>query len=302
MILSPAGESDAERLSCYIGVRRWPGRDERGGQQRGSPHGGAGGPGLSQAGARHFNGRMEVLDLLRLSGVSSIIWHETVGRVPQWNSPSCRRKERRRWSRRRREKKMKMKKEQKKNNPKTRRFIFNFKQTVSQGSRRISVYPTLDHYLVKYERFLGVFIYTKTHLSTFTQLGWFKSVDRPACACPVCGFVPFFFFFFLLGKTKLFCRQRSVHGTDKCGGKNWNPGHACSVLCSALYLCSLKDMASEPARCRLMWNYGHQRRIVFTTTEVFFLFCTSGSFYFMFLCAVNGVCVWMLNILKISQM
>lgn len=70
---SPLGEPDAERLSGYISVRRGPGRDERGCQQRSTADGGAGGPGLSEAGTRHLNGRMEILHLLRLSSLSFII-------------------------------------------------------------------------------------------------------------------------------------------------------------------------------------------------------------------------------------
>lgn len=70
---SPPGEPDAEWLPGYISVRRGPGRDERGGQQRSTADGGAGGPGLSQAGTRHLNGRMEILHLLRLSSLSFII-------------------------------------------------------------------------------------------------------------------------------------------------------------------------------------------------------------------------------------
>lgn len=70
---SPLGEPDAERLSGYISVRRGPGRDERGGQQRSTADGGARGPGLSEAGARYLNGRMEILHLFRLSSLSFII-------------------------------------------------------------------------------------------------------------------------------------------------------------------------------------------------------------------------------------
>lgn len=70
---TPLGEPDAERLSGYISVRRGPGRDERGRQQRSTADGGAGGPGLSEAGTRHLNGRMEILHLLRLSSLSFII-------------------------------------------------------------------------------------------------------------------------------------------------------------------------------------------------------------------------------------
>lgn len=82
--------------------------------------------------------------------------------------------------------------EKKKKNPKTRRFIFNFKQTVSQGSRRISVYPTLDHYLVKYGRFLGVFIYTKTICQLLRNLDDLKVlIDRRALV----QYVDLFFFF-----------------------------------------------------------------------------------------------------------
>lgn len=73
--LLPAGEPDAERLSGYIGVRRRPGRDARGRQQRSAADGGAGGPRVPEAGAGHPHGRMEILHLLGLSSLSSIIRH-----------------------------------------------------------------------------------------------------------------------------------------------------------------------------------------------------------------------------------
>lgn len=72
-LLLIAGEPDAEWLSGYISIRRWPGRYERGGQQRSTADGWTGGPCLSEAGTGHPNGRMEILHLLRLSSLSSII-------------------------------------------------------------------------------------------------------------------------------------------------------------------------------------------------------------------------------------
>lgn len=79
---SAAGEPDAEWLSGYISVRRWPGRYERGSKQRSTADGWAGGPGLSEAGTGHLNGRMEILHLLRLSSLSSIIWSAMIHVAP----------------------------------------------------------------------------------------------------------------------------------------------------------------------------------------------------------------------------
>lgn len=156
---------------------------------------------------------MEVLNLLRLSGVSSIIWHTTVGRVPQWNSPLVleegKQKMEQESTKEENENEKKKKKIQK-----TRRFIFNFKQTVSQGSRRISVYPTLDHYLVKYVSLEFSYI-PKPICQLLRNLDDLKVlIDRRALV----QYVDLFFFYFLLGKTKLFAdRDRCTEQTSVAG-------------------------------------------------------------------------------------
>ena len=68
----PAGEPDAQRLAGDLGVRGRPGRDARGGQQRRADPDGEGRPGLPQTGERKPHGRMEILHLLRLPGVSHV--------------------------------------------------------------------------------------------------------------------------------------------------------------------------------------------------------------------------------------
>lgn len=66
------GQFDAERLSSDLSIRRRPGCDQRSSQQRGPAADGEGGQGASQTGAGQPHGRLEVLHLLRLLGVSSI--------------------------------------------------------------------------------------------------------------------------------------------------------------------------------------------------------------------------------------
>ena len=71
-LLPPAGEPDAQRLAGDLGVRGRPGRDARGGQQRRADPDGEGRPGLPQTGEGKPHGRMEILHLLRLPGVSHV--------------------------------------------------------------------------------------------------------------------------------------------------------------------------------------------------------------------------------------
>lgn len=66
------GQFNAEWLSSDLSIRRRPGRDQRSSQQWGSAADGEGGQGAPQTGAGQPHGRLEVLHLLRLLGVSSI--------------------------------------------------------------------------------------------------------------------------------------------------------------------------------------------------------------------------------------
>lgn len=66
------GEPDAQRLAGDLGLRRRPGCDARGGQQRRSDPDGEGGPGVPETGERKPDGRMEILHLLRLPGVPHV--------------------------------------------------------------------------------------------------------------------------------------------------------------------------------------------------------------------------------------
>lgn len=58
-----------------------------------------------------------------------------------------------------------------------------------------------------------------------------------------------------------------------------------SVLCSILCLYSLKEYMVS-VQSEVYGIMDNQRRSAFTPKA---FFCTSGSFYFMFFCAVNGV-------------
>lgn len=206
----PAGEPDAERLSGYIGVRRRPGRDERGGQQRGSPDGGAGGPGLSQAGARHFNGRMEVLHLLRLSGLSSIIRCRD-GRASQRNSLLVPEEGKKRKEARVEGKKMyenlKKKKRTPSPPPQQKTTSFYFELSINCQPRK----PT------------NICIPNTRPLSSQTRTFPWSFIPKPISQLlrnlddlnvlvgrrALVQYVDLFFFFFLLGKKKelIFCQQ-----------------------------------------------------------------------------------------------
>lgn len=68
-------------------------------------------------------------------------------------------------------------------------FIFNLIKNCQPRKPTNICIPTLVHYLVKYERFLGV-SYIQIHQSTFTQSGWFNVLIGQWCV--IVGCVDFF--------------------------------------------------------------------------------------------------------------
>ena len=154
-------------------------------------------------------------------------------------------------------------------------FIFNLNNCQPRKPTNICI-PTLVHYLVKYERFLGV-SYIQIHQSTSTRSGW------SATACPECGF-----FFSCLGKRNFANRQ-----TDKGEDGEWT-GRLCYAL---FYVCIALKNIWFPSKCRI-WNYGQQEKKCFHAQGIFL---HEWKFLLYVLCC-QWCCVWMLNMLKISQM
>lgn len=118
-------------------------------------------------------------------------------------------------------------------------FIFNLNNCQPRKPTNICI-PTLVHYLVKYERFLGV-SYIQNPSVNFNAIWMIKRIDRPvACACRVRGF------FSWLGKQTLPTDKRVHLGgmdTGRRGGVEklmpWT-GRVCYAL---FYVCiALKNI------------------------------------------------------------
>jgi len=159
-------------------------------------------------------------------------------------------------------------------------FIFNLNNCQPRKPTNIFI-PTLVHYLVQYERFLGV-SYIQNPSVNFNAIWMIKRIDRPvACACRVCGF-------FSCLENKL-CQQTNgrtwrIWTREKMGSGGTDVLDRPSVLCSILCLYSLKEyMVSVQVKYMELWTSWEE---VLSHTRHFF--CTNGSFSFMF-CAVNGV-------------
>lgn len=174
-------------------------------------------------------------------------------------------------------------------------FIFNFKKlSAKEADEYLYCIPTLVHYLVKYERFPGV-SYIQIHQSTLTQSGWLNVLIGQWRV--LVGYVDFY----CLGN-KL-CQQTNGCIWAKNGHrrrqeeKELKSGTVSSVSCSILCLYSLKEyMVSVQVKYMELWT---SRDEVLSRPVAFFLH--EWKFFFMFLCC-QWCCVWMLNILKISQM
>lgn len=171
-------------------------------------------------------------------------------------------------------------------------FIFNLNNCQPRKPTNICI-PTLVHYLVKYERFLGVFIYSNPSVN-FNAIWMIKRIDRPvACAYRVCGF-------FLLGKQNFANRQTGVPGQNG-QGRRWEVDELMSWtgrVCYALfYVCIALKIIRFPSKWSI-WNYGHPEKKWFHAQGIFL---HEWKFFLYVLCC-QWCCVWMLNILKISQM
>lgn len=173
-------------------------------------------------------------------------------------------------------------------------FIFNLNNCQPRKPTNICI-PTLVHCLVKHERFLGV-SYIQIHQSTLNAIWMIKRVDRPvACVCRVCGF-------FSCLENKLYQQ------TNGCIWAKWTREKMRSgrtdvldrpsVLCSILCLYSLKEyMVSVQVKYMELWT---SREVFSQLRHFFFFFLHEWRGFFYVLC-YQWCCVWMLNILKISQ-
>lgn len=151
-------------------------------------------------------------------------------------------------------------------------FIFNLNNCQPRKPTNICI-PTLVHYLVKYERFLGV-SYIQIHQSTLTRSGWLNILIGQRRAC-------WYVDFFLAWKTNFAKRQTGVPGQDGHGRRGWveelmsRTGRVCYAL---FYVCTIA-LKNIWFPCKWsIWNYGqpekkcfHAQRHFFARVEVFTL-------------------------------
>lgn len=173
-------------------------------------------------------------------------------------------------------------------------FIFNLNNCQPRKPTNICI-PTLVHYLVKYERFLGV-PYIQIHQSTLTQPGWLIVLIGQWRV--LVGYVDFFF---LAWKTNFANRQPGVPGQNGHGRRQWMQELMpwTDRVCYALfYVCIALKNIWFPFKWNRLYGIMDTREDVISRPRHFL---HEWKFLLYVLCC-QWCCVWMLNMLKISQM